>query len=72
MAQFRGKVQWFNNAKGFGFLGREGHPDVFVPLLCHRRGTAIRALKRAMRLNSMLWRELGVNRRPPRFAPSTS
>ena len=31
MAQYKGKVAWFNNAKGFGFLTREGGPDVF----CH-------------------------------------
>ena len=30
MAQFKGTVKWFNNAKGFGFLGRESGPDVFV------------------------------------------
>ena len=30
MAQYRGEVKWFNNAKGFGFLGREGGADVFV------------------------------------------
>lgn len=26
----RGIVKWFNNAKGFGFIGREDGPDVFV------------------------------------------
>lgn len=26
----QGTVVWFNNAKGFGFLSREGGPDVFV------------------------------------------
>jgi cold shock protein len=30
MAQYTGTVAWFNNAKGFGFLTREGGPDVFV------------------------------------------
>ncbi len=30
MAQYTGVVRWFNNAKGFGFLGRQDGPDVFV------------------------------------------
>jgi len=31
MSQYLGTVRWFNNVKGFGFLGREGsEPDVFI------------------------------------------
>ncbi len=30
MAQYEGIVRWFNNVKGYGFLGREGGEDVFV------------------------------------------
>jgi CspA family cold shock protein len=31
MAEYRGQVKWFNNLKGYGFLGRPDGPDVF----CH-------------------------------------
>lgn len=28
--RIHGKVKWFNNAKGFGFIGRDDGADVFV------------------------------------------
>ena len=31
MAALQGTVRWFNNAKGYGFLGTDTGPDVF----CH-------------------------------------
>ena len=30
MERLRGKVIWFNATKGFGFIERQGWPDVFL------------------------------------------
>ena len=40
MERLKGTVKWFNNAKGYGFLGRDdGGADVFVHFQRdHRRG----------------------------------
>jgi len=30
LERLKGTVKWFNNAKGYGFIGHEGGADVFV------------------------------------------
>jgi CspA family cold shock protein len=41
MAEHTGTVKWFNNAKGYGFVGREGGADVF----CHFSSIEIEGYK---------------------------
>ncbi len=41
MAQYSGEVRWFNNAKGYGFLGRNGGQDVF----CHYSAIEVEGYK---------------------------
>jgi CspA family cold shock protein len=35
-ARHTGKVKWFNEVKGFGFIEREGEPDLFVHVVAIR------------------------------------
>jgi CspA family cold shock protein len=30
LERLKGTVKWFNNAKGYGFIGRADGPDIFV------------------------------------------
>ena len=44
----RGKVKWFNDQKGFGFIEQEGGDDVFV-ITRASQATGSRPLPRATR-----------------------
>ena len=46
MAILEGTVKWFNNAKGYGFLGRnDGQPDVFVHYSSIQQADGYKTLK---------------------------
>ena len=44
-----GTVKWFNDAKGFGFISREGGEDVFVHFLAIQ-GNGFRTLKEGQKV----------------------
>ncbi len=44
-----GTVKWFNAEKGFGFIAREGEPDVFVHF-SNIQGTGYRTLEEGQRV----------------------
>jgi cold shock protein len=45
-----GTVKWFDDAKGFGFIAREGGPDVFVHFRAIN-GTGRRTLTEGQRVS---------------------
>ena len=50
MSRITGTVKWFNDAKGYGFLAREGGPDVFVHFSAIQAG-GFRSLKEGQRVS---------------------
>jgi CspA family cold shock protein len=49
-AQVEGKVKWFNDEKGFGFIERDGGKDVFVHYSTIN-GSGRRTLKEGQRVS---------------------
>jgi len=48
-AMATGTVKWFSNEKGYGFISREGEPDVFVHFSAIQ-GTGYRSLEEGQRV----------------------
>ena len=53
-----GTVKWFNDAKGFGFIEREGGPDVFVHVTAVQKA-GLRDLVEGQRINYEVIMERG-------------
>ena len=45
-----GRVKWFNDSKGFGFISRENGPDVFVHFRAIQ-GTGFRTLQEGQKVS---------------------
>ncbi|MDX1605511.1 MAG: cold-shock protein [Candidatus Competibacterales bacterium] len=45
-----GTVKWFNESKGYGFISREGGPDVFVHFRAIK-GTGFRTLSEGQQVS---------------------
>jgi len=51
--RIQGTVKWFNSTKGFGFISRNGAPDVFVHYSAIQ-GTGYRALEEGQQVEFTL------------------
>jgi CspA family cold shock protein len=51
--RIQGTVKWFNSTKGFGFIAREGAPDVFVHYSAVQ-GSGYRSLEEGQRVEFTL------------------
>ncbi len=49
-----GKVKWFNNSKGYGFIEREGGEDVFVHFSSIRDEGKFRTLDEGQRVDFLI------------------
>jgi cold shock protein len=56
----QGTVLWFSDSKGYGFIGREGGPDVFV----HFRSTTGDGY-RSLQVGDMVEFEIGIGPKGP-------